>query len=349
MSRVLRLSSAGGAVPEPASDGVDAALAGQADAELLDAYSAAVTRAVNRVSPSVLFIEVRATRGGGGSRPSRRPAPFASGSGFVFTPDGLAFTNSHVVHRASRIRCTLTDGRESDADLVGDDPETDLAVIRIASSDLVPAELGESARLAPGQLVIAIGSPLGFQTTVTAGVVSALGRSIRAASGRLIDDVIQTDAALNPGNSGGPLVDSRGRVVGVNTAVIQQAQGICLAIPIDTAKRVVSQLIRYGRVRRSWIGVGGQNVRLARRSVHLHALSAEGGVLVTAVEPDSPAEQAGVETGDIIVHIGDTSVAGVDALHKFLTDERIGTRYDLGLLRHGRRLTLGVVPAEGRT
>ncbi len=319
------------------------------DGALLDAYSHAVTRAVERVGPSVVHISVRHAIGAGraASEP-RGERPAGAGSGFVFTPDGLILTNSHVVHGASSIEVTLQDGRRLPATLVGDDPDTDLAVVRIGAEDLTVAELGDSRQLKPGQLVIAIGSPLGFQATVTAGVVSALGRSLRSRSGRLMDDIIQTDAALNPGNSGGPLLDSRGTVVGVNTAVILPAQGLCFAIPASTARRVAGLLIREGRIRRGWLGIGGQNVTLQRRRVREFALAHDTALLVLHVEKGSPAESAGLTEGDIIVGFEAESVAGVDDLHRLLTEERIGQPVTLTLLRHGERKTLAVVPVETR-
>jgi S1-C subfamily serine protease len=313
------------------------------DAALLDAYSAAVVAAVERVAPAVVHLEVamRATD----RRRSRGPN-VGTGSGFIFTPDGFVLTNSHVVDGASAIRATLADGRVSTAELVGSDPDTDLAVLRIGAPLLSAAELGDSRELRPGQLVIAIGNPLGFQATVTAGVVSALGRSMRAASGRLIDAVIQTDAALNPGNSGGPLVNSRGEVVGINTAVIAGAQGICFAIPVSTARFVIPRLIREGRVRRSYIGVSGQTVRLSPRRVQVSRLASTGGVLVVEVERGSPAERAGLRPRDIIVSLAGATVASVDDLQRLLTDERIGREADLVVLRDGIQQTIRVVPSE---
>jgi S1-C subfamily serine protease len=319
------------------------------DAPLLDAYSKAVISAVERVSPAVVNIEVRhAAEAARPREPGRRPRPDrgGSGSGFIFTPDGLILTNSHVVHRGVRIDVTLSDGRVFEADLIGDDPETDLAVIRIAAPDLSSAELGRSASLRPGQLVIAIGNPLGFQSTVTTGVVSALGRSLRAESGRLIDNVIQTDAALNPGNSGGPLVDSRGDVIGVNTAVILPAQGICFAIPADTARFVAAQLIRHGRIRRSVIGVGGQTVQLPRRVVHFHRLPVVSAMLVTSVDDGSPADRAGIQTGDRIVALDECPIAGVDDLLKLLNEERIGRPTHLTLLRRTEKREITIIPRE---
>src|SRR2546421_9945128 len=269
-----------------------------------------------------------------------------SGSGFIFTPDGFILTNSHVVHGAKGIEVTVSDGHKYQADLIGDDPDTDLAVIRLNAPNLAPAALGSAQRIRVGQLVVAIGNPYGFQCTVTAGVVSALGRSLRAQSGRLMDDVIQTDAALNPGNSGGPLVTSRGLVIGVNTAVIRPAQGICFATSIDTAQFVAGRLIRDGRVRRSYIGVAGQNVPLPRRIVRYYELPVESGILIISFEPQSPAARGGLLEGDIIVGFDDQPIAGIDDLHRLLTDERVGHAAQLVVIRRTERLTLEVVPQE---
>ncbi len=241
---------------------------------------------------------------------------------------------------------TLADGRRFEAQLVGDDPHTDLAVVRINANDLLPVRLGDSQSIRAGQVVIAIGNPYGFQCTVTAGVVSALGRSLRASSGRLIDDIIQTDAALNPGNSGGPLVTSRGEVVGVNTAVILPAQGICFAIAINTAKFVAGRLIKDGRIRRSYIGVAGQNVPLPRRIVRYYNLEVENGILVVNVDDGSPARQCGLREGDIIIGFADRPVAGIDELHRLLTEERVGLRSPLEVIRRTERLVLNIVPKE---
>src|SRR5437588_9008158 len=302
------------------------------DAELLDAYSRAVITAAERVSPSVVYIEVEQAISSRRRSLARVPREArSSGSGFVFTPDGFILTNSHVVHDARRIEVTVLDGRKYQADLIGDDPDTDLAVIRINGPNLVPAQLGEAQRIRVGQLVIAIGNPYGFQYSVTAGVVSALGRSLRAQSGRLMDAVIQTDAALNPGNSGGPLVNSQGEVIGVNTAMILPAQGICFAIAIDTVKYVAGWLIKDGKIRRSYIGVGGQDVKLHRRLVRFHHLPVESGVLVVSIEPNSPAAYAGLREVDVVVEFNGHPIASVDALHKHLTEQAIGVRAVLGI------------------
>jgi S1-C subfamily serine protease len=312
------------------------------DGELLDAYSRAVVSAADQVSHAVVNIEVRK------NVPGRGEARAGRGSGFVISPDGLVMTNSHVVHGADKIEVTLDDGRRPDAHLLGEDPETDLAVLRIYAPNLTAAKLGESKNLRVGQVAIAIGNPYGFQYSVTAGVVSALGRSLRASSGRLMDDIIQTDAALNPGNSGGPLVNSRGEVIGVNSAVILPAQGICFAIAIDTAKYVTGWLVKDGKVRRSYIGVGGQNARIHRRVVRYHNLPVESGLLVVSVEPNSPAEQAGLQVGDMIFEFAGQPVAGIDALHKLLTESRIGTRTALSVIRHTEKLALAIIPAESQ-
>jgi S1-C subfamily serine protease len=323
--------------PRPASPA-----RGDSDAALLDAYSAAVVAASEQVSPAVVHVEVaQAPRSAEGEAPRR-----GSGSGFVFTPDGFILTNSHVVHGARSIQVSFADGASFDADLVGDDPDTDVAVIRIGGHQLSTASLGSSRGLRVGQLAIAIGNPYGFQHTVTTGVVSALGRSLRSLTGRLIDDVIQTDAALNPGNSGGPLVDSHGEVIGVNTAIIPFAQGICFATAIDTAKWVVEQLLRFGRVRRGYIGVGGATFRLSRRAVRFHGLATEAGVRVESVEPGGPAQQAGIEPGDVVIGYDGENVAGVDELHRLLSAERIGKTAKLTLLRRAQKLDLSIRAAE---
>lgn len=322
------------------------------DDSLLDAYSRAVIEAAERMSPSVVYIEV----GSDNNRRRQSPEISGSGSGFIFTPDGFILTNSHVVHGATKIQVVLTDGRRLHAELIGDDPHTDLAVIRINAPNLVPAQLGDSQSIRVGQLVIAIGNPYGFQYSVTAGVISALGRSLRAQSGRLMDGVIQTDAALNPGNSGGPLVNSRGEVIGVNTAMIRPAQGICFATSINTAKFVAARLIRDGKVSRSYIGIAGQNVPLPRRIVRYYQLPVESGVLVVSYENNSgqqvatsrenPARQSGLQPGDVIVTFDGRSIRGIDDLHKLLTDERIGIKTAIEVIRGIQKLTLDIVPQE---
>jgi S1-C subfamily serine protease len=322
--------------PEAAEDGL-----------LLDAYSNAVMAAVEKAGPSVVNIEVRQQVSDG----PRTGEVGGSGSGFIITRDGFILTNSHVVHGAARIHVTLIDGREYPAQLVGDDPDSDLAVIRIDAPDLTQAELGDSSAVKVGQLAIAIGNPYGFQATVTAGVVSALGRSLRslrAQSGRLIDNVIQTDAALNPGNSGGPLVNSRGEVIGVNTAMIRPAQGICFATAIDTAKFVAGWLIKEGKFRRAYIGVSGQDVPIHRRVVRFYKLPVESGVLAVVIEPKSPAETAGLAVGDVIVAYNDQPVESIAALHKLLLGKEIGVSSQLTVIRHTEKLTLHITPAETR-
>ncbi|MGO9137277.1 MAG: S1C family serine protease [Syntrophales bacterium] len=320
------------------------------DDELLDAYSQAVIFAAERVSPSVVNIEVRQKSRGkrSGDHPRFSEKTQHAGSGFIFTPDGFTLTNSHVIQSAERIDVALSDGRRFQANLVGDDPDTDLAVVRINGSNFISAELGDSQKLRVGQLVIAIGNPYGFQCTVTSGVISALGRSLRSTSGRLIDNVMQTDAALNPGNSGGPLVTSRGDVIGVNTALILPAQGICFSIAINTAKFVASHLIKEGKVRRSFIGVGGQNIELHRRLVRFYRLTNETGVFVVSVETNSPAQKAGILEGDIIIGFDDKTVAGIDDLHRLLTEEKVGKLTMLTLVRGTEKLCLGITPGESR-
>ena len=305
------------------------------DAGLLDAYSRAVVGAAESVGPAVLHLQVEAANGSGGA-----------GSGVVFTPDGYVLTNSHVVAGAKRLQATFDDGRSMAASLVGDDPDTDLAVLRLAGEAPAFARLGDARKLRVGQLVIAIGNPFGFQATVTAGVVSALGRSLRARSGRLIDSVIQTDAALNPGNSGGPLVTSAGEVVGINTAIIAAAQGICFSISANTVAFVASRLIRDGRVRRSYIGLSGQNIVLPRRVVRFHDLAREGGVRVEATARDGAAREAGLLSGDVIVGFAGEPVGTVDELHRLLTEERVGKPAEVQVLRRAERRQLQVTPRE---
>jgi S1-C subfamily serine protease len=310
----------------------------------LDAYSAAVIGAVEHVAPSVVHLEVRRRAPGRG-----RGEAGGTGSGVIFTSDGYLLTNSHVVHGGGDVTATLADGTGADARLIGEDPETDLALLKVEAPALLPAApLGASGALRVGQLVIAIGSPYGFQSTVTAGVVSALGRSLRAASGRLIENVIQTDAALNPGNSGGPLVTASGDIVGINSAALLPAQGLCFAIPSDTAAFVVDRLLRDGRVRRAYLGLGGQTAPLLTRIVRFHQLPAASGVLVLTVDPGSPAARAGVRPGDVIVAYDGEPVAGVDALQRRLAAPPVGAAVALDLIRGAERVQVAVVPEEHR-
>jgi S1-C subfamily serine protease len=303
------------------------------EAEAMDAYSRVVTTVAESVSPSVVRIQVENKRGRGGS-----------GSGFIFTPDGFVLTNSHVVHEAEKITVWTPDSGDFQGQLIGEDPDTDLALVRIDAPVLHSVKLGDSRRIRVGQLVVAIGNPYGFQYTVTAGVISALGRSLRSQSGRLIEDVIQTDAALNPGNSGGPLVNSLGEVVGVNTATILPAQGLCFAISINTAQFIASKLIRFGRVRRSYIGVQAQTAPLNRNIARHYELAASTGALVLSAEPGSPAQRAGLLEGDVIASLGGEPVEGVDVLHRLLGEERIGVSTSMVILRGARRLEITVVP-----
>jgi S1-C subfamily serine protease len=334
--------------------GTDRIVVNVTDSALLDAYSRAVVHVAETVSPSVVKIEAEMAplaRGPlvppGRRRPREDAEPVrGSGSGFVFTPDGYILTNSHVVSGARRLVVILNDGRRLTGSLVGDDPHTDLAVVRVEGSDLAPARLGDSSALRVGQLVVALGNPYGFDCTVTAGVVSALGRSLRTQSGRLIDDIIQTDAALNPGNSGGPLVNTHGEVIGVNTAMIRPAQGICFAVAMRTASFVVSRLIRDGRLRRSYIGVGGQDVPLLRKVVRYFDLPTESGVMVASLEAGSPGDRAGLREGDIVLRFGEVWVKGIDDLHRLLTEERVGEPIPIVVLRGTERLTLTLRPGE---
>jgi S1-C subfamily serine protease len=306
-----------------------------ADGGLFDAYSEAVAHAAEAAHPAVVHIEVRGN-----------DAPGGTGSGFFISPDGYLLTNSHVVHGAKELRVFLADGRRLEADRIGDDPDSDLAVLRVSADDLSHLALADSAAVRPGQIAIAIGSPMGFQQTVTAGIVSGLGRSLRGASGRLIDNVIQTDAALNPGNSGGPLVNTRGEVIGVNTAIIRPAQGICFAIASNTARWVAAWLIKEGRIRRSYIGVAGQNVPLLRKLMHHHKLGLETGVLVAGIEPDSPAARAGLAINDIIIALDGQATPAIDALHKLLTGDRIGERAIVTFLRGVEVRRHAIIPLE---
>jgi S1-C subfamily serine protease len=302
-----------------------------------DGYSSVVIGAVERASPSVVGIDVR--RGG------RRAG---SGSGFIATPDGFVFTNSHVVHGADEIDVALLDGRRFRGVLAGDDPDTDLAVLRIAGSDLIPAVFGDARSIRPGQLAIALGNPFGLECTVTAGVVSALGRSLRSRNGRLMDDIIQTDAALNPGNSGGPLVDARGAVIGVNTAIVAGGGGgLGFAISATTAQRVAGLLIRDGRISRGYIGVAGADVAIPRYVQRLLGLTQTHGILVHGVEEKSPAAVAGIEAGDVIIALGDSAVDGMDALHRIMTAGPVGAT-TVKLLRRNDIMRFDITPAEAQ-
>jgi S1-C subfamily serine protease len=308
------------------------------DTALLDAYSRAVIDVVETVSPAVVRIDVR---------PTEQARQGGSGSGVIVSPDGLVLTNSHVVGGTSRIRAITADGQSLTAHVVGNDPDTDLALVRINEGVTLPfAPLGDSRRLKRGQLVIAIGNPLGFESTVTAGVVSALGRSLRASTGRLIDDLIQTDAALNPGNSGGPLVSSHGEVVGINTAIIMGAQGICFAIAANTAKFVLGELVRHGRVRRGYIGISAAQTRLPRRLRHEAAVAQESAVVVAGVEAASPADRAGLVAGDVLLSLDGQAITGADDLIRILTAEKIGRTVEVELLREQERRQVSLVPEE---
>ncbi|HTY36245.1 MAG TPA: trypsin-like peptidase domain-containing protein [Bacteroidota bacterium] len=319
------------------------------DTELLDSYSAAVVSVVEQVSPSVVKIDVthhRRGRLGGRGRGNRDERTFGSGSGVIFTPDGFILTNSHVVHHAASIDVMLADGRNLPAELIGDDPFTDLAVVRIVAQGLPAARFGDSGAIRIGQLVIALGNPYGFQATVTAGVVSALGRSLRVDSGRLIDNVIQTDAALNPGNSGGPLVNSRGEVIGINTAAIPWAQGICFSIPINTAKLIAGRLIKDRKVSRAYVGIGGQVIEISRAAIRNHELGGARGVQIASVQSDGPAAKAGLREGDIIVGFKGQRTESIDDLHKLLTADVIGTEITITLLRREQKIFVTLMPQE---
>ena len=316
------------------------------DDVVLDAYSRAVIHAVERVGPAVVRVLIQRVMPVRTSRGSKNREVGGHGSGVIFTPDGFVLTNSHVVKDARSVRVEIPDGRTVSAEIIGDDPDTDVAVLRVEGSQLPWAQLGDSSTLRAGQLVIAIGNPLGFQSSVTAGVVSALGRSFRSTTGRLIDDVIQTDAALNPGSSGGPLVDSKATVIGINTAVIRPAQGICLAVGINTVKVVASKLMRDGRVHRGYIGVSGQNIALEPAAARALGMPG-GGVLVLHVEPDSPASRAGIREGDVLIRLGDATLAGIDDLHRVLTEDRIGQEIEVEYLRERSHRRASIRP-QGR-
>jgi S1-C subfamily serine protease len=304
------------------------------EAEALDAFSQVVVRVAETLRPAVVNLRGRRGRSEG------------SGSGILFTPDGFLLTNHHVVQGNERVRIRLNEGQELDGQVVGADPWTDLAVVQATASGLPFAGFGDSARLRVGQLVVAIGSPFGFESTVTAGVVSALGRTLRSITGHLVDNVIQTDAALNPGNSGGPLVDSRGQVIGINTAIIQPAQGICFAIPINMAKHILPQLLQHGRVVRGYLGVHGRSVPIPRHQARRFDLSQSSGVEILSVEKDGPADQAGIEEEDIVISLAETPTSSVDDLHKLLMQLPVGIPAPVVLLRGERRLERWVVPDD---
>jgi len=324
--------------PVPAG-GPPSATAATSDVALLDAYSAAVTSAVSRVAPAVAHVRVERAN-------APRAGREGSGSGFMITPDGYLVTNSHVAGGATLLEVTLPDGRTASASIVGDDPDSDLAVLKVGAGDLAWCRFGDSPSVQVGQIAIAIGSPYGFQHTVTAGIVSALGRSMRARTGRMLDNILQTDASLNPGNSGGPLVDSGGRVIGVNTAVILPAQGLCFAIAASTAERVASALIRDGRVRRAWLGVGGQTLPLPRRIVRHFGLLRDGGVRVESIEADSPAAASSLQRGDVIISLDGDPVAHVDDLQRLLVGETIGRPIEIRAVRRDRVVTIELTPRE---
>jgi S1-C subfamily serine protease len=315
------------------------------DADLLDAYSRTVVGVAQAVSNAVVQIRVEKST----SQPQRgrrSQQPFGTGSGFIISSDGYIVTNSHVVHKATKIEVALADGREYVAQLIGEDPATDTAVVQISADSLTTVSFGNSDEVQVGQLAIAIGNPYGFQYSVTAGVVSALGRSLRSESGRLIDDVLQTDAALNPGNSGGPLVDSRGRVIGVNTAVIMSAQGICFAVSSNIAAYVVGKLIMDGKVKRAYIGIAGQNTHLDQRIANRLQLPQRSTVQIYTIEPDGPAYNSELKEGDLILNFEDKPVSSIDDLHRYLNENQIGKRVTLTVFRKGMKLKVTVIPAE---
>jgi S1-C subfamily serine protease len=331
------------AAPAPGGPASEAADLPERDATLLDGYSRTVINVAERVGPATVKIEVQGKPDG---RRGSEPVLRGSGSGFVFTPDGLLLTNSHVVRAAQQILVTLPSGDQQRARVVGDDPHTDLAVLSIVGPDLPHASFGESKRLAVGSIAIAIGNPFGFSWTVTAGVVSALGRSLRTESGRLVDDVIQTDAALNPGNSGGPLVGSDARVIGVNTAVFLRSQGICFAIAIDTAQWIALRLLRDGVVRRGYLGVGAQTAPLVTRQARHFGLAQRSAAFVTQLDTGGPAARAGLREGDLIVSFAGQNIGGVDDLHRLLSETSLGRAQELGVLRGTQHLRLSVTPGQ---
>ena len=315
------------------------------DAPLMDAYSRTIVQVSKNVSPAVVQIKVKKKAAAQRKR-GRRQQPFGTGSGFIISSDGFIVTNSHVVHGAIQIGVTLQDGRELSAKLIGEDPATDIAVVQVDGNNLRSIRFGDSDHLQVGQIAVAIGNPYGFQYSVTTGVVSALGRTLRSESGRLIDDVIQTDAALNPGNSGGPLVNSTGEVIGVNTAVILPAQGLCFAVSSNLAEYVVGNLIMKGKVRRGYIGIAGQTIPLNPRTVNYHQLSVKSGVLIQSVEPDGPAYNSQLKRGDIIIAFYDKTVHSIDDLHKNLNEKTINKEVNLTVLRRGKKINILVIPAE---
>lgn len=316
------------------------------DGAILDAYSNTVIRVAKKVSESVVQIKVRKPKRNATVRNRRRQQPYGTGSGFIISTDGYIVTNSHVIKGADQIQVTLQDGRQYMAKLIGDDPATDIAVLQIDADKLSAVQFGNSDHLQVGQVAVAIGNPYGFQYSVTAGVVSALGRTLRSESARLIDDVIQTDAALNPGNSGGPLVDSNGNVIGVNTAVILPAQGICFAVAANLAKYVVGKLILEGKVKRGFIGISGQLVRFNKRIINQHQLKVRSGILIENLEPDGPAYNSELERGDVIIGFNDQSIATIDDLHKLLDESTINQTIQLKVLRRGKIQKVKVIPVE---
>lgn len=313
------------------------------DDNILDAYSRVVVDAAERVSPGVVHIRVGKKRSSRNMSQEDQPG---AGSGFIISPEGFLVTNSHVVSGANRIEVSLQDGRIFPGKLVGNDPATDLAVIRIYADHLKNVKMGDSDLLRVGQLAVAIGNPYGFEYSVTAGVVSALGRTLRSNNGRLIDDVIQTDAALNPGNSGGPLVNSRGEAVGINTAIILPAQGICFAVASNTVNYIVSKLIIEGRVRRGYLGVGGQVFKLPLRLINYHRLSTRSGILIQHIEINSPAHYSELQTGDIIIALGNKEVSSINDLHRLLEEKTINQEVVLEVIRRAKRLAIKIVPGE---
>ena len=339
LQHVLNLIKGEGEPREPLRS-CEVSAEGRQDVELLDAYSRAVITVVDAVGPAVVGILAKSGQAGG------KPGQAGSGSGVLITPDGYILTNDHVVRGSKSLTATLRDGTSLDAELIGADPATDLALIRAGGSALPYATMGDSSALHVGQLVIAIGNPFGFQSTVSTGVVSALGRALRSADGRLIENIIQHTAPLNPGNSGGPLVDSRGRIVGINTAIIVMAQGIGFSIPSDTAKWVVPQLLTLGKVKRGHLGITAQQRPLARRMVRFYGLGAESGVEVMAVAPQSPASRGGVREGDVIVAIDGREVSSVDHIHRFLSEWPVGNTVKLTIIRGSDRMEVEVVPVE---